>query len=250
LFGIKPLSAPLTQVAIFLVVCYGVKIYLFRKLAKKYRNFLFTDVYETAIAFYLSITVIKTIINPRTPKFTITSKDVGVAQTNYKLFLPQLILLIVALVSFVIPVYELYKHIHSLEALMLNLLLNLYNTVILIFAVNVALEKKEKRQGRRVTIKLQANLENYKQNKTNIEVMNISKQGALLFSRRDRADEFEAILEDENSLILPNNEKIDLKLIKTYRKGNGRYYNVKFDLDSKEKEDKLLKIAFKNSNNW
>jgi len=250
LFGIKPLSAPLTQVAIFLVVCYGVKIYLFRKLAKKYRNFLFTDVYETAIAFYLSITVIKTIINPRTPKFTITSKDVGIAQTNYKLFLPQLILLIIALVSFVIPVYQLYKHIHSLEALVLNLIFNLYNTIILIFAVNVALEKKEKRQSRRVTIKLQANLENYKKNKTNIEVMNISKKGALLFSRRDRTDEFEAILEDENSLILPNNEKIDLKLIKTYKKGHGRYYNVKFDLDSKEKEDKLFKIAFKNSNNW
>ena len=250
LFNIKPLSAPLHQVAIFLIVCYGVKIHLFRKLAKKYRNFLFTDVYETAIAHYMSIAVIKTIINPRTPKFTITSKDVGVAHTNYKLFLPQLIMLILALVSFIFPVYELYKHIHSLEALALNLVFNLYNTIILIFSVDVALEKKEKRQGRRVAIKLQANLENYKKNKTNIEVMNISKTGALLFSRRDRSDEFEAILEDENSLILPNNEKIDLKLIKTYKKGHGRYYNVKFDLDSKEKEDKLLKIAFKNSNNW
>ena len=250
LFGIKPLSAPLYQIAVFLIICYGIKVCLFRKIAKKYRNFLFTDVYETAIAVYLSITVIKTIINPHSPKFTITSKDLGESHTNYKLVLPQLILLFAALVSFITPVYQLYKHIHSLEALILNLVLNLYNTVILIFSVNVALEKKEKRKDRRIAIKLQANLENYKKNKTNIEIMNISKKGALLFSRRDRTDEFEAILEDENSLILPNNEKIDLKLIKTYRKDHGRYYNVKFDLDSKEKEDKLLKIAFKNSNNW
>ncbi len=179
-----------------------VKISLFIRVAKKYRNILFTDIYETAIAFYLSLVVIKTFINPHNIKFSITSKDVGTLHTNYKLFLPQLIFLIIAIVSFIIPVYDLYKHIHKLEALILNLLLNLYNTVLLIFAVNVALEKKEKRKERRVSVKLQANLENHKENKMNVDVVNLSKQGALLFSRRDRSDELAAILKDENSLVL------------------------------------------------
>lgn len=250
LFDIRPLSAPLYQVASFILLCLTVKISLFIRVAKKYRNILFTDIYETAIAFYLSLVVIKTFINPHNIKFTITSKDVGALHTNYKLFLPQLIFLIIAIVSFIIPVYGLYKHIHRFDALILNLLLNLYNIVLLIFAVNVALEKKEKRKERRVSVKLQANLENHKENKMNVDVVNLSKQGALLFSRRDRSDELAAILKDENSLVLPNNEKIDLKVIRTYKKGAGRYYNVKFNLDSKEKEDKVLKLAFKNSKNW
>jgi len=53
LFDIKPMEASLVQVGIFLLVCYASKVYFFEKIDGPYRNFVFTDVYETAVCFYL-----------------------------------------------------------------------------------------------------------------------------------------------------------------------------------------------------
>lgn len=251
LFDIKPLSANLYQVGLFLIACYLSKIYFFKKVAKQHRNFVFTDVYETAICFYLSIAVIKTLLNPHNIKFNITNKGVDASQTDLKMFLPQFILLGFAIASFIVPAYHLYHHIFSISALIVNLLLNLFNTVVLLFSIKVALEKKDLRKERRIPMEIEADLEDKMKHKIKVNVVNLSKKGVLLFSQRDKEEEeLKAILEDANYLILPEVEKINLKLINTYQKDNGRYYRFKFDLDSKEKENELIKLAFVNSNSW
>lgn len=250
LFDIKPLSANLFQVGVFLVVCYISKVYFFQKAAKEYRNFVFTDIYETAVCFYLSIAVIKTLLNPHNIKFSITNKGVDATKSDLMMFLPQTILLVLAIASFIVPIYNLYQHIFTISALIVNLLLNLFNSVVLVFSIKVALEKKDLRKERRIPIKIEANLEDEKQHKMKLEVVNLSKGGALLFAQRDKSEEFEAILGDNNSLVLPEVGKINLKLVKTDKKNEGRYYHFKFNLDSEEKEDELIKLAFRNSNNW
>lgn len=250
LFDIKPLSANLFQVGVFLIVCYLSKVYFFRKVAKQYRNFVFTDVYETAVCFYLSIAVIKTLINPNNIKFSITNKGVDATKTDLRMFLPQFILLNFAIASFIIPIYYLYQHVYSISALIVNLLLNLFNTIVLLFSIKVALEKEDLRKERRIPMKIEADLEDKMKHKTKVNVVNLSKKGVLLFSQHDKKEELETILGDANSLILPEVEKINLKLIQTYKKDNGRYYRFKFDLDSKEKENELMELAFANSNGW
>ena len=250
LFGIKPLFAYLPEVGAFIIACYTIKIHYFNKIAKKYRNFVFTDIYETSIAFYLSLTVIKTFINPHNIKFKITSKGIQQSQTNPMLFLPHLIFLAGAAAAFIVPIYQLYKHIFSLDALILNMLFNFYNMILLIYSVRAALEKPEQRKEQRIKVDLKASLENTQQRKIDIEVINLSKKGALLFSRRDKSDEFESILNNENNLLLPNTSKVGIEVVKNYKSGKGRYYNVKFNIDSKEKEDEILKVAYKNSINW
>lgn len=250
LFDIKPLSANLFQVGVFLIVCYLSKVLFFQKVAKQYRNFVFTDVYETAVCFYLSIAVIKTLLNPHNIKFSITNKGVDATKTDFMMFLPQGILLVFAIASFIVPMYHLYHHIFTISALIVNLLLNLFNTVVLIFSIKVALEKKDLRKERRIPIKIEADLEDEKKHKMKLEVLNLSKTGALLFSQRDKREELEAILGDTNSLVLPEVGKVNLRLVRTYKKDEGRYYHFKFDLGSQEKENELVKLAFRNSNSW
>lgn len=250
LFNIKPLSASLVEVGLFLIACYISKVYFFRKVAKKYRNFVFTDIYETAVCFYLSIAVIKTLINPKKIKFNITNKGVDATKTELIVFLPQIILLCFTIASFIIPIYNLYQHVYTISALIVNLILNLFNAIVLIFSIKVALEKKDLRGERRIPIKIEADVEDEKKNKVRLEVVNLSKRGALLFSRRDKSEEFDAILGEHNSLILPEVGKVNLKLVRTNEIKNGKYYHFKFGADAQEKENNLMKLALRNSNSW
>lgn len=250
LFNIKPMSANLFEVGAFLLACYISKIYFFRKVAKQYRNFVFTDIYETAVCFYLNIAVIKTLINPKNIKFSITNKGVDATKTDLMMFLPQAILLGFAIASIIIPIYNLYQHIYTISALVVNLLLDLFNVVVLTFSIKVALEKKDLRKDRRIPIKIEAEVEDKNKYKMELKVINLSKRGVLLFSQRDKRNEFEAILADTNTLNLPDVGKVKLKLIRTHKEKNGRYYHFKFDSISQEKENELMKLAFSNSNSW
>lgn len=250
LFDIKPLSASIYQVFILLLACYISKVFFFRKVAKEYRSFIFTDIYETAVCFYLSMGVIKTLLNPWKIKFSITNKGVDATKTDFMMFLPQAVLLSFAIASFIVPTYYLYRHIYSLEALLVNLILNAFNTVVLLFSIRVAFEKENLRKNRRIPIKIEANLEGANKQKTEVDVLNLSKKGVLLFSQRDRSEIFNEVIGEEKALILPGVEKINLKLVNSYKKEEGSYYHCRFDAVSPEKEEQVMKLAFANSNNW
>lgn len=250
LFDIKPLAANLLEVGIFLLLCYLSKVYFFRKVAKQYRSFVFTDIYETAVCFYLNIAVIKTLLNPHNIKFSITNKGVDATKTDFMMFLPQIILLCFVFASFIVPIYNLYQHIFTLSALAVNLILNLFNTVVLIFSIKVALEKKDLRSERRVPTRVEAELEDAKQNKVRVKTVNLSKRGVLMFCKRDKSAELEAILDNSNTLTLPEVGKLNLSLVKAQEVKNGKYYHFKFDSVSKENERELTNLAFKNSNYW
>lgn len=249
LWDIKPLSANLVEVGVFLLVCYISKVYFFKKVASQYRSFVFTDVYETAVCFYLNIAVIKTLLNPHNIKFSITNKGVGSTKSDFMMFLPQAVLLCFTIASFIVPSYNLYHHIFSLDALLVNILLNFFNTIVLIFSIKVALEKPDLRKERRIPMNIKVKLED--KNKKNIQVkaLDISRKGALLFVHS--ADKTQVKHEQrEAMLLLPEVDKIPLNIVNSYSSKKGKYYNCRFNIDSPIKEEQILKLAFKNSNNW
>lgn len=250
LFNIKPLAANLVEVGVFLLACYISKVYFFRKVAEHYRNFVFTDIYETAVCFYLNIAVIKTLINPKNIKFSITNKGVDATKTDFMMFLPQAVLLCLTTASFIVPIYNLYQHVFTISALAVNLLLNLFNTAVLIFSIKVALEKKDLRTERRIPTIVEAEIENSEKNKIKLETVNLSKRGVLMFCQRDKSAELDAILEDSNTLTLPEVGKLNLSLVRTHEKKNGKYYHFKLNSVSKENERELTNLAFRNSNCW
>lgn len=250
LWNIRPLSASFYVVGVFLLVCYLSKIYFFKKVAHDYRNFIFTDIYETAVCFYLCIGVIKTLLNPHNIKFSITSKGADAIKSELLLYLPQLVLLGFAIASLIIPIYNLYKHIYSLDALIINLLLDVFNAVVLIFSIKVALEKPDLRKERRIPMKIEASLEDKNKRKTAIEVMDINRRGTLLLSSKEKSEEYLDFSGESNSLLLPEVGKVKLELVNTYTNERGRFYHCKFYMDSPEMETKIMKLAFQNSNNW
>lgn len=250
LFDIKPLAANLVEVGIFLLACYISKVYFFSKVAKEYRNFIFTDIYETAVCFYLNIAVIKTLLNPHNIKFSITNKGVDATKTDFMMFLPQTILLCFTIASFIVPFYNLYHHIFTLSALAVNLLLNLFNTIVLIFSIKVAIEKKDLRAERRIPTIVEAELEDAKKNKIKVKTVDLSKRGVLMFCQRDKSAEFEAVLGNSNILTLPDIGKLNLSFVRAHEEKNGKYYHFKFESVSKENERKLTNLAFRNSNCW
>lgn len=250
LYDIKPLAADLFQVGVFLLACYISKVFFFKRVAGHYRNFVFTDIYETAVCFYLNIAVIKTLLNPKNIKFSITNKGVDATKSDFMMFLPQTILLGFATASFIIPIYHLYHHIYTISALVVNLLLNLFNTVVLVFSIKVALEKKDMRKDRRIPIKIEADLEDDNKHRIRLEVVNLSKSGALLFSKKAKNEELETIMKTTNNMILPEVGNINLRLVRTNEQDKGIFYHFKFDLKSPENETKLMELAFRDSNCW
>lgn len=250
LFGIKPLSASLYTVGLFLLACYASKIMFFARAAKSYRNFIFTDIYETAVCFYLSIAVVKTILNPKNIKFSITNKGVDATKTDFLMFLPQAIILSFAILSFVVPVYYLYKHIYSLDALLVNLLLNLFNTIVLIFSIKVALEKKDLRKERRIPTWIRAELEDENKQKIKPDVLNLSKNGTLLFIKDLKAEIDTNIISNAKYMSFPGVSNIKFNVVNKYKNDAGIYYNCKFNIDSTEQENQILKLAYQNSNFW
>lgn len=244
LWDIRPLSANFIEVGIFLLFCYVSKVYFFKQVAGQYRSFLFTDVYETAVCFYLDMAVIKTLINPKNIKFSITNKGVDATKTDLMMFLPQAVLLGFVTASFIVPMYNLYYHIFSLDALSLNLLLNLFNGIVLIFAIKVAIEKPDLRKERRIPMNIPTTLEDKAKTKIEMNVMDLSRKGVLLFTPAK-----EAIL-DETTLNLPEIDAIPFSVVNSYAKEEGKYYNCRFYIDSPIKEEKIMRLAFKNSDNW
>lgn len=244
LWDIRPLAANFIQVGIFLLFCYASKVYFFKQVAGQYRSFLFTDVYETAVCFYLDIAVIKTLLNPHNIKFSITNKGVDATKTDFMMFLPQAVLLGFVIASFIVPIYNLYYHIFSLDALSLNLLLNLFNGVVLVFAIKVAIEKPDLRKERRIPMNMLVTLEDKTKTKFEMNVKDLSRKGALLFTPAK-----EAIL-SEATLTLPEIDAIPFNVVNSYVREEGEYYNCQFYVDSPIKEERIIKLAFKNSDNW
>lgn len=165
------------------------------------------------------------------------------------MFQEQAIFLCFTIASFIVPIRNLYHHIFTIDALLVNLLLNLFNTVVLIFSIKVTLEKPDLRKERRIPMNIKANLED--KNKTNIEmnVIDISRKGALLFTSSEESKLLEPQTQ-EAVLTLPDIEETPMKIVNSYKNKKGKFYNCQFYIESPTKEEKILKLAFKNSNHW
>ena len=255
LFDIVPVIAVLYQLIIFQFSYFIFKILLFYKISKKYRNVFVTDIYETAIAFFLAGTVFKTLLNPLKfykHEFVVTNKGVNFEETtsDIKLVIPQIIILILAILAFVKAGINLNNPLLSKESVLINIFWNIYNTIILCFAIKVAVERPELRKHIRIPVKLTTKIQN-----SNIEVpiriVNLSKGGALLFSDKeiDNLDLFNA--EKKSIIIFQDDQQVEVKFIDKFQDINGVYYRVSFNPGyAVEWHNDLIKIMYTDSLQW
>ncbi|HBI24897.1 MAG TPA: hypothetical protein DDX84_12025 [Nitrospiraceae bacterium] len=148
LFGYAPLRTSFSALLTHFLPYYVTSLIAFHMVSKRLRNPFWSDVYETAMSFSITVTAIATFLNPGNKKFHVTPKGLrkAVGKFNPHLVLPHLILLCLLLAGIGIGFYKLISdsRIHA-DAFSISIFWGIYNILLLVAAISTASERKEVR---------------------------------------------------------------------------------------------------------
>ncbi|WP_303787245.1 UDP-forming cellulose synthase catalytic subunit [Azovibrio restrictus] len=126
-----------------------------------FRHTFWAEVYESVLAWYITLPTTIAFINPRLGKFNVTAKG-GLVEESYfdwVISRPYLILVGLNLIGFGIGLGRLFFwNTHEQGTVLLNLLWTFYNLLMLGAAVSVATEQRQVRVSHRVPARLPAML--------------------------------------------------------------------------------------------
>ncbi|MCA9514070.1 MAG: UDP-forming cellulose synthase catalytic subunit, partial [Myxococcales bacterium] len=130
------------------------------RLQGDHRHSFWAEVYESVLAFYLTIPTTLALISPKLGKFNVTAKG-GVIATSYfdlRIAAPYLVLLGLNLAGAIYGVLRIVNHDVQLEAVAVNLAWTGYNLIMIAAALAVAWETRQRRAAPRVEFKAPAML--------------------------------------------------------------------------------------------
>lgn len=248
-FGLISVAAVIYQLVFFQISYFILKVMFFVFTARKYRNFLFTDVYESATSPFLALELIKFFLVPpfiKKPKFVVSDKKSIYEKIpfNIKYFLPLLIITAILFCGEVKAIYDLYNDPVSPGGIAVNIFWNTFNLLVMVYALRVTFDRPEFRRNVRIPVRHEVTIFNNKGQHYNAYTVNMSQGGALLTSRDYIPEEFLA----DCRIKFPECEEMKLEYIETISTKNEFLYRIKFD--SLEEEDGFIKSMFNNSNAW
>jgi cellulose synthase (UDP-forming) len=119
----------------------------------KYRHFLWNEIYETVIAWYIAVPTTMALINPRKGTFNVTDKG-GLIEKSYadwNTARPYFILLAINAIGFIAAIWRLfYGPADEISSVLITLVWVIYNLAILGGALGVDVEAKQIRKSARV----------------------------------------------------------------------------------------------------
>ncbi|MCL9685454.1 UDP-forming cellulose synthase catalytic subunit [Legionella maioricensis] len=125
----------------------------------KYRHFLWNEIYETVMAWYIAIPTTVALINPRKGKFNVTAKG-GLIKERYADWVtarPYLVLLTINLLGLIAGIWRLFfGSTEEIPAVLITLSWVLYNLTIIGGALGVDVETKQVRKSHRVKFAMPA----------------------------------------------------------------------------------------------
>lgn len=127
---------------------------VFSVLAPKTRGIKWSHYYETIMAPYLSVSIIKEFLNLKI-HFNVTAKDTTIKNTTFQwtIVLPHIALLCLTIFSWVISVLRLVSGSIYMESFVINFIWSLFNLSGLVMAVRMAWQKPMYRKIERVLVK-------------------------------------------------------------------------------------------------
>lgn len=152
------------------------------RLQGDHRHSFWAEVYESVLAFYLTIPTTLALISPKLGKFNVTAKG-GVIQTSYfdlRIAAPYLILLGLNLIGAIYGVMRIVNHDVQLEAVAINLAWTGYNLVMIAAALAVAWETRQRRAAPRVEFKAPAMLWLPDGKVVSVETVDVTLKGAAV----------------------------------------------------------------------
>lgn len=147
LSGYPPLVAKLPVLMNYFVPYYLTALMAFNLTSKGFRNPFWSDVYETAMSFFISWSALETIFTPRKTRFEVTPKGVRFekAQLAFSFVTPHLVLAALLIGGMGLGIKQLLDRTGNLDAILLSLFWASYNLLILVAAIGVARERPQKR---------------------------------------------------------------------------------------------------------
>lgn len=248
-FKLISVEAIIYQLIVFQVSYFLFKVWFFIVNAKKYRHFLFTDVYESATSPFLAIELIKFFLIPsfiRKPKFIVSDKTTftGKSAINLQYFLPLFLITFILIAGEVKAIIDLHNDPVSPGGIMVNIFWNTYNLLMMLYALRATFDRPEFRQKTRIPVRHKVLIFNRQGEQYSAYTINLSEGGALLTSKNHIPDDFLASCH----IKFPDCKEMQLKHIETISTKNEYLYRIRFD--SLEDEDVFIKNMFVNSNQW
>ncbi len=152
LFGLHVFNALPVLALVYWLPHIALALFTNSKLQGKRRFSFWSEVYETALAFYIAVPTAVALISPKHGKFNVTAKGgtVESAAFDSKIARPNLVLALLCIVGLAAGAFRLWKGIGEPSVALLNLFWTCHNLTILLAALSVAWEQRQVRRFPRV----------------------------------------------------------------------------------------------------
>jgi cellulose synthase (UDP-forming) len=155
LFGVVAVRAELHWLAVFWLPFFVSSMLSFRVVADRRRSFLWSHVYELAMAPTLAISAISETLGLRVTAFAVTPKGqlTSTRQFHWRIALPHLILLALS-IGGMLNVFVFNPEAFSGSSIIISLFWTLYNTAGLVVAALICIERPRMRSAERADVDL------------------------------------------------------------------------------------------------
>lgn len=159
IFGWKIYDANLPQVLAFTLPHIIASWIITDLLFGRHRWPFISELYEYMLSIFTTFAVFKTIINPRSPHFTVTPKNVHTDTDSISKFVaPFYVLLMIVIVSFALGIWRYGMYPDQSDSIIISLVWESFNLVILLGALGALLERRQRRHSPRLNLDLAVEL--------------------------------------------------------------------------------------------
>jgi cellulose synthase (UDP-forming) len=181
LFGINPIRGLGFETLVYALPHIILSTYANFIPYKNVRFSFWNEIYEFAMSFQAGIVTLMALINPKLGKFNVTDKGLSVTKRSFDWESSKALLVVTALVtlSIIAVPFWLILRPEDTEAVLINLFWSIFNLILLVGALLVALEQPQLRRAHRLDRKLHAIL--YSPNQTlKGRTVNVSETGCQM----------------------------------------------------------------------
>lgn len=244
----KVITASATSIFLYVMSFYVINIIANSKIQGKFRHFLWNDVYETVLAWYIAWPTLLALINPRVGRFNVTAKG-GLIEKGFldlDIAPPYLTLCFLSYSGLCFGLYRLiFDREEQFYQVSIAMLWVIYNLLLLLSALGTSVEKKQIRHTHRVSCSFVAAVRHSNGHVISARMVNYSSGGACVYFDQDNI----FVNGEQAELFLQCNQDEFVFPI-TFKDVSGLRAGFSLELSSHEQKINWVRATFSRSDNW
>ncbi|MDX2084643.1 MAG: glycosyltransferase [Candidatus Melainabacteria bacterium] len=160
LFGMMTINAGFAEIMVYYIPSFVCLFFGYTLITRGFRHTFWSEVYETALCFYMSVTAIGTIFSPRRSKFRVTPKG-GVSDRlyfNWQSVTPQIVIAALTVLGIGMAIIRAIYTPEYVGGIFTNMFWSAYNLILLIGSIYVAQERPQYRLAPRIYKRIRCEL--------------------------------------------------------------------------------------------